>query len=79
MKKTYQLKLSYPKSMGLHHITSLVESVNDARIKHLNFISTGKDVVGTLRFEASDLLTFDSVVRLIRSKDMVYIEECNAA
>jgi len=60
-------------------ITSLVESVQGVRIQHLNFISKGKDVVGVLRFEASDLLKFNSVVRLIRSKNEVDIVECDAA
>ena len=39
MKNTYQLKLTYPKTFSLRNITSLVESVNGVRIKHLNFIS----------------------------------------
>ncbi|WP_221392892.1 hypothetical protein [Dyadobacter sp. NIV53] len=75
MNNTYQLKLTYPKTFSLHNITSLVESVNGVRIQHLNFISKGKDVAGTVIFEASDLLKFNSVVRLIRSRQEVLIEE----
>ena len=75
MNNTYQLKLSYPGTLSLHNITSLVESVNGVRIKHLSFISRGKAVAGTVIFEASDLFKFNSVVRLIRSKKEVLIEE----
>lgn len=75
MNNTYQLKLTYPKTFSLHKITTLVESVNGVRIQHLNFISRGKDVAGTLIFEAADLIKFNSVVRLIRTKNEVLIEE----
>lgn len=75
MSNTYQLKLSYPKTLSLHKITSLVESVKGVRIQQLNFISTGRDVAGTVVFEASDLFKFKSVVRLIKSKKEVLIEE----
>lgn len=71
MNNTYQLKLSYPKTFSLHKITSLVESVNGVRIQHLNFISKGKDVAGILIFEASDLIKFNSVVRLIRTSNEI--------
>ena len=75
MSNTYQLKLSYPGTLGLHNIIALVESVNGVRIQHLNFISKGKAVAGVVVFEASDLFKFNSVVRLIRSKKEVLIEE----
>jgi hypothetical protein len=75
MKNTYQLKLTYPKTFSLHQITSLVESVNGVRIQHLNFISTGMYVAGILIIEATDLLKFNSVVSLIRSRQEVSIEE----
>ena len=75
MNNTYKLKLSYPKTFSLHKITSLVESVNGVRIQHLNFISKGKDVAGIMIFEASDLFKFNLVVRLIRAKNEVFIEE----
>ena len=74
MENTYQLKLTYPKSQSIHHITSLVESVQGVRISHLNFSSIGKDVVGILRFEASDLVKFNSVVRLMRAKNVDLLE-----
>ncbi len=79
MNNTYQLKLSYPKTISLHIITSLVESVNGVRIQRLNFISKGKDVAGTVIFEASDLFKFNSVVRLIRSRHEVLIGEESGA
>lgn len=75
MNNTYQLKLSYPGTFGLHNITSLVESVNGVRIQHLNFINKGKYVAGIVIFEASDLFKFNSVVRLIRARKEVLIEE----
>ncbi|GGB95705.1 hypothetical protein GCM10011325_23830 [Dyadobacter sediminis] len=75
MNNTYQLKLTYPKTFNLYNITSLVESVNGVRIQHLNFISKGKNVAGILIFEASDLLKFNSVVRLIKNKKGVLVEE----
>lgn len=75
MNNTYQLKLSYSKTISLHIITSLVESVNGVRIQHLNFISKGRYVVGVVKFEASDLLKFNSVVRLMKSRQEVSIEE----
>ena len=75
MNNTYQLKLSYPKTFSLYNITSLVESVKGVRIQSLSFISKGKGVAGTVIFEASDLLKFNSVVRLIRTKKEVLIEE----
>lgn len=75
MNNTYQLKLSYPQTFSLHHITSLVESVNGVRIRQLKFIKRGKKVAGIVTFEASDLFKFNSVVRLIRAKREVLIEE----
>lgn len=75
MNNTYQIRLSYPHTFSLHKITSLVESVKGVRIQHLNFINKGKDVAGVLIFEASDLLKFRSVIRLIRTKKEVLIEE----
>jgi hypothetical protein len=74
MNNTYQLRLSYPKTFSLHKITSLVESVNGVRIQQLNFISTGREVAGTVVFEASDLVKFNSVVRLIKTRKEVSIE-----
>ena len=75
LNNTYQLKLTYPQTFSLHNITSLVESVNGVRIQHLSFISKGKEVAGTVIFEASDLFKFNSVVRLIRARNEVLIEE----
>lgn len=75
MNNTYQLKLTYPKTFNLYNITSLVESVKGVRIQHLEFISKDKNVAGTVVFEASDLIKFNSVVRLIRKRKEVLIEE----
>jgi hypothetical protein len=75
MNNTYQLKLTYPKTCNLYNITSLVESVKGVRIQYLDFISKDKNVAGTLVFEASDLLKFNSVVQLIKTRKGVSIEE----
>jgi hypothetical protein len=75
MKNTYQLKLKYPASLSVHNITSLVESVNGVKIQRLNIISRGRDFVGVVVVEASGLLHYDSLIRLIRSRKEVCLEE----
>jgi hypothetical protein len=88
MKNTYQLKLKYPASLSVHNITSLVESVNGVKIQRLNIISRGWDFVGVVVVEASGLLRladqahsfagllhYDSLIRLIRSRKEVCLEE----
>lgn len=79
MKNTYELRLAYPKTFSLHKITSLVESVHGVRIQHLSFNSKGKQVVGLLVFEASDSVKYDSVMKLIKEKNEVWVKECRAA
>lgn len=75
MKNTYQLKLKYPATFSLHHITSLMESVNGIRIQRLNVISKGCDFVGVIVVEAAGRLHYNYLVKLIRSREEVQIEE----
>lgn len=64
---TYQLNIIYPNTVSLHRITALVESVKGTRIKHLKFICKGKDFVGTLEVETSDMTGFNTVIKLMRA------------
>lgn len=73
--KTYQLKLTYPETLSVHHITSLVESVKGVRIRRLNVIGRGREFVGDLVVEASGLLHYDSLVERIRSRHEVLLDE----
>ncbi|GGH48899.1 hypothetical protein ACN9ML_13450 [Dyadobacter endophyticus] len=73
--KTYQLKLTYPETLSVHHITSLVESVKGVRIQRLNIIGRGREFVGVLVVEASGLLHYDSLVERIRSRQEVLLDE----
>jgi len=67
MKNTYQIKIAYRNNQSLYKITSLIESVKGVKIKHLNLMSKGKDIVGVLSVEVAHLIELDSVVRLIQS------------
>jgi hypothetical protein len=64
---TYQLNIIYPNTVSLHRITALVESVQGTRIKNLKFICKGKDFVGTLEVETSDLTGFNTIIKLMRA------------
>ena len=64
---TYQLNIIYPNTVSLHRITALVESVQGTRIKNLKFICRGKDFVGTLEVETSDLTGFNTIIKLMRA------------
>ncbi|MCF0055307.1 hypothetical protein [Dyadobacter sp. CY356] len=65
--KTHQLNIIYPHQVNLYKITSMVESVNGARIKYLNFKLTGKDLVGTLIIETSDNTGLKAIVKRMRA------------
>lgn len=52
MGKTFFLRIIYRNAGNLHKITSSVESVNGAKIRHLNFISKGKSFVGVIAFRS---------------------------
>jgi uncharacterized protein with ACT and thioredoxin-like domain len=79
MKNTYQIKIAYRKNLSLHKITSLIESVKGVKIKHLNLIIKGKNFVGILALEVSQLIDLDSVVTLIRSNRQVSnVEKINS-
>jgi uncharacterized protein with ACT and thioredoxin-like domain len=67
MKDTFLLRIIYSNAISLHKITSIVESVKGARIRHLNFISKGKNFVGVIAFEVSQLIDFEQIIVLIRS------------
>lgn len=71
MKNTYQIRIAYRKNLSLHKITSLIESVKGVKIKHLNLIIKGKNFVGILALEVSQLIDLDSVVALIRTNRQV--------
>lgn len=71
MENTYQIKIAYRKNLSLHKITSLIESVKGVKIKHLNLIVKGKNFVGILAVEVSQLIDLDAVVALIRSNVQV--------
>jgi hypothetical protein len=64
---TYQLNIIYPNTVSLHKITSLVESVKDIKIKHLKYISRDKDFISTLEVEASDMIGFNRIIKLMRA------------
>jgi hypothetical protein len=66
MKDTFRLRIIYRNALSLHKITSIVESVKGARIRHLSFISKGKIFVGTIAFEAAQLVDFEQIIILIR-------------
>ncbi|NIJ55083.1 hypothetical protein [Dyadobacter arcticus] len=66
MKDTFLLKIIYRNAVSLHKITSVVESVKGAKIKHLNFISRGKTFVGIIAFEVTQLIDFEQIIVLIR-------------
>lgn len=75
MKSTYQLKLRYPATFSLHNVTSLMESVNGIRIQHLNVISRGCDFVGVIVVEAAGKLPYNYLMKVIRSREEVQLEE----
>lgn len=75
MEKTYQIKITYKKNLSLHKITSLIESVKGVKIRRLNFISKGKNFVGILAVEVSQLIQLESVIDLIRANRDVSIVE----
>lgn len=79
MKNTYHLKLTYYKTLNLHSITSLVESVKEVRILSLNFISGGKSVAGELILEAADTPYYKLVVKLMPAKNEVFVDELSIA
>jgi hypothetical protein len=64
---TYQLNIIYPNTVSLHRITVLVESVQGTRIKNLKLICQGKDFVGSLEVETSDLIGFNTIIKLMRA------------
>jgi hypothetical protein len=75
MSKTFFLRIIYRNAGNLHKITSSVESVNGAKIRHLNFISKGKSFVGVIAFEASQLIDFEKIMTLIRrNRDIAEVE-----
>jgi uncharacterized protein with ACT and thioredoxin-like domain len=79
MRNTYQIKIAYRKNFSLHKITSLIESVKGVKIKHLNLIVEGKNFVGILALEVSQLIDLDSVVALIRSnREVSNVEKINS-
>ncbi|MCF0041700.1 hypothetical protein [Dyadobacter fanqingshengii] len=76
MSKIFFLKIIYRNAVSLHKITSIVESVKGAKIKHLNFISKGREFVGVIAFEASQLIDFEQIFNLIRgSHDISEVEQ----
>ncbi|MCE6987565.1 ACT domain-containing protein [Dyadobacter sp. CY323] len=66
MKDTFLLRIIYRNAISLHKITTIVESVKGAKIKHLNFINKGKTFVGVIAFEVSQLIDFEQIIVLIR-------------
>lgn len=68
MKNTYQLKLTYPERFSLHHITTLLESVNGVRIQHLNVVGKGHFFVGFIVVEARELLQYNLLLQLLRAR-----------
>lgn len=80
MSKVFFLKIIYRNAVSLHKITSIVESVKGAKIKHLNFISKGKQFIGVIAFEAIQLIDFERIMKLIRgNKDISEVEEITDA
>ncbi len=76
MSKVFFLKIIYRNAVSLHKITSIVESVKGTRIKHLNFISKGREFVGVIAFEASQLIDFERIIDLIRgNRDIEEVQE----
>jgi hypothetical protein len=76
MSKIFFLKIIYRSAVSLHKITSIVESVKGAKIKHLNFISKGKKFIGVIAFEASQLIDFQQIMNLIRrNRDISEVEQ----
>ena len=79
MKNTYLIKIAYRKNLSLHKITSLIESVKGVKIKHLNLIIKGKNFVGVLALEVSQLIDLDAVVILVRSnREVSNVEKLNS-
>lgn len=75
MSNTFFLRIIYRNAVSLHKITSIVESVKGARIRHLNFISKGKNFVGVIVFEASQVMDFERIMALIRrNRDISEVE-----
>ncbi|MCF2505074.1 hypothetical protein L0663_16880 [Dyadobacter sp. CY107] len=80
MSKIFFLKIIYRNAVSLHKITSIVESVKGAKIKHLNFISKGREFVGVIAFEASQLIDFEQIFNLIRgNQDISEVEQITDA
>jgi len=79
MNNTYLIKIAYRKNLSLHKITSLIESVKGVKIKHLNLIIKGKNFVGVLALEVSQLIDLDAVVTLVRSnREVSNVEKLNS-
>jgi hypothetical protein len=75
MSNTFFLRIIYRNAVSLHKITSIVESVKGAKIRHLNFISKGKNFVGVIAFEASQMMDFEQIMVLIRrNRDISEVE-----
>jgi hypothetical protein len=66
MNDIFLLRINYRNAVSLHKITSTVESVEGAKIKHLTFKSKGKIFVGIIAFEVSRLIDFEKILILIR-------------
>lgn len=76
MSKIFFLKIIYRNAVSLHKITSIVESVKGAKIKHINFISKGREFVGVIAFEASQMIDFERIFNLIRgNQDISEVEQ----
>ncbi|QRR00975.1 hypothetical protein [Dyadobacter sandarakinus] len=76
MKDIFLLRVIYRNGLSLYNITTTVESVNGAKIQHLNLISKGRDFVGTISVEVANILDFDQIVRLIkRNQDISRVEK----
>ena len=76
MSKLFFLKIIYRNAISLHKITSIVESVKGAKIKHLNFISKGRQFVGVIAFEASQKIDFQHILNLMKgNRDISEVEE----
>jgi hypothetical protein len=75
MSNTFFLRVIYRNAVSLHKITTIVESVKGAKIRHLNFISKGKSFVGVIAFEASQLIDFEQIMALMRrNRDISEVE-----
>jgi hypothetical protein len=80
MSNTFFLRIIYRNAVSLHKITSIVESVKGAKIKHLKFISKGRSFVGVIAFEASQLIDFEHIIHLIRrNRDISEVQEITDA